>query len=81
MNEFSEIVEVELSHGICAVNFRGADCDSQLRSDLLVAVSERNEPDDFALARGQLAERWVWINMFERRSEKSSENDTRQLPA
>lgn len=79
MNEFSQIMQVEFPHGIGAVDLCSTHCDSQLRCNLFVSVSKRNEANDFAFPRRQLAQRPVLINMIDRRIEKSSQHNTRQL--
>jgi hypothetical protein len=48
MKQLGEIVQIEFFHRVCAVNFCSPNCDSQLGSDLFIAVSKSNESNDFA---------------------------------
>ena len=49
-HELGAALQIELLHDVRAVRLRGAHRDVELFRDLLIRVSEREQPQDFVLA-------------------------------
>ena len=81
MKQLGEIVQIEFFHRVCAVNFCSPNRDSQLGSDLLIAVSKSDESNDFAFPGRQIAKGGVAVRPLDsRRIEESAKDNPHQSP-